>query len=165
MIRPHRRTVLAMLGSASLPASAALAADGTRPILTVGGLPGGTSRTFDRVGLEALGTTTLEEVTPWYEGRRRFDGVPLTRVLAEAGAPKASSVHLHALNDYSVDLPMTEVERYQPILALKRDGTYMTVREKGPLFLVFPFDEHPEIRTPWYFSRAIWQVDAIIVAA
>jgi hypothetical protein len=165
MIRPHRRTVLTMLASACLPATAALAADGTRPILTVGGLPGGTSRAFDRSGLEALGTTTLEEVTPWYEGRRRFDGVSLTRVLAEAGASKVKAVHLHALNDYAVDLPMAEVKRYQPILALKRDGTYMTVREKGPLFLVFPFDEHPEIRTPWYYSRAIWQVDAVTVAA
>jgi hypothetical protein len=141
-----------------------LAADGARPILTVSGLSGGAVQTFDRSRLEALGTTTLDEETPWYEGRRRFEGVSLSRVLAEAGASSATGVHLHALNDYTVDIAMTEVERYQPILALKRDGTYMTVREKGPLFLVFPFHEHPEIRTPWYYSRAIWQVDAIFVA-
>ncbi|MCC2664519.1 MAG: oxidoreductase, partial [Geminicoccaceae bacterium] len=45
---------------------------------------------------------------------------------------------------------------YPVILALKRDGAYMPVRDKGPLFIVYPYDSSPELKHQNYYSRSAW---------
>jgi len=49
------------------------------------------------------------------------------------------------------------------LLALKRDGAYMTVRNKGPLFIVYPYDSSPELRNRRIYSRSAWQVAQLVV--
>ena len=39
----------------------------------------------------------------------------------------------------------------------------MPVREKGPLFIVYPYDSAPEIRHQKYYSRSAWQVARMVV--
>jgi hypothetical protein len=62
-------------------------------------------------------------------------------------AASGNTVQALALNDYSTDIPMEDFEKYNVILALKRDGEYMPVRDKGPLFVVYPYDSNPELRS------------------
>ena len=49
------------------------------------------------------------------------------------------------------------------ILATKRDGAMMSVREHGPIFVIYPFDQEPDLYNEKYFSRSVWQVSTIIV--
>jgi hypothetical protein len=35
------------------------------------------------------------------------------------------------LNDYATEIPMSDFDRFGVLLALKRDGAYMPVRDKG----------------------------------
>jgi hypothetical protein len=49
------------------------------------------------------------------------------------------------------------------ILALKRDGEYMPVRDKGPLFIIYPYDNAPELRSQQFYSRSVWQVSRLVV--
>jgi hypothetical protein len=58
---------------------------------------------------------------------------------------------------------MEDFEKYNVILALKRDGEYMPVRDKGPLFVVYPYDSDPELRSQKFYSRSAWQVKSLIV--
>ena len=44
------------------------------------------------------------------------------------------------------------------------NGKPMSVREKGPLFVIYPFDEQPQLKTSTYFSRCIWQLKQIEIA-
>jgi hypothetical protein len=37
----------------------------------------------------------------------------------------------------------------------------MAVRDKGPLFIIYPFDQHAELRNSVYHSRCAWQLKAI----
>jgi hypothetical protein len=137
-----------------------------RPILTVTGNIGVTNRagaaTFDRAMLEALGMVRFETTTPWYKGPVTFEGVPLKRLM-DAVEARGTRVVAVALNDYTAEVPMDDVRRYNVILALKRDGEYMPVRDKGPLFIVYPFDSDPELRSQKYYSRAVWQIARIEV--
>ena len=152
-------------------AAAGLVAPAGAPILTVSGAIGNTNadgRTgrvarFDRDMLEALGTAGFRTSTPWFDTPVRFDGVPMTRLLQEVGA-LGKTVTAIALNDYTTDIPVTDFRRYGVILALKRDGAYMPVREKGPLFIVYPFDAHPELRSELHYSRSAWQVAELAVS-
>lgn len=145
----------------SQPALAALAAPATKLILTVSGLIRSTNQdaiaAFDRPMLEQLGWTTIETATPWYTGKTRFEGVLMSRLLDEVGA-YGDKLTAFALNDYTTEIPVADFRRFPVILALKRDGEYMPVRDKGPLFIVYPFDSDGELRSQKYYSRSAWQV-------
>ena len=39
----------------------------------------------------------------------------------------------------------------------------MPVRDKGPLFVVYPYDSDPELRSQKFYSRSAWQVKSLIV--
>lgn len=47
------------------------------------------------------------------------------------------------------------------ILAYLLDGQPMSVRDKGPLWLVYPYDASPAFRSEVIYSRSIWQLDRI----
>ena len=49
------------------------------------------------------------------------------------------------------------------MLATKMNGDYMSVRDKGPLFLIYPFDTNPELFNEKYFSRSVWQIREVEV--
>lgn len=112
---------------------------------------------FDRAMLEAIGMVTIRTMTPWYEAVVEFEGVPMKALMEHVGA-EGSEVTATALNDYQSTIPMEDFERFDVILALKRDGLEMPIRDKGPLFIVYPFDSEPELSTDKYYSRSVWQV-------
>lgn len=123
----------------------------------VGRLNQGGCACFDMAMLAALPQVSFQASTPWYAGPRRFTGPLLRDVLAAAGA-RGERLRLRALNDYRVDLPWEDAERHGPIVARLLDGVPMAVRDKGPLFLIYPFDDRPELRSAVYFSRSAWQL-------
>ena len=59
--------------------------------------------------------------------------------------------------------PVADFARYPVILALKADGQYMTVREKGPIWIVYPLDQNPALRSDTIKSRMVWQLKALVV--
>lgn len=137
-----------------------------KPILTISGNIANTNgkgtATFDRDMLEAVGLVTVETHSPWYDGLTRFEGVPLKKLMEYVGA-KGTVVTAVALNDYVSTLPMSDIEKFNVILAMKRDGNYMEVREKGPLFVIYPYDTAAELQTQTYYTRSAWQVAKLIV--
>jgi hypothetical protein len=86
----------------------------------------------------------------------------MERLMQAVGA-SGDQVLAYALNDYSTELPISDFARYNVLLALKRDGEYMPVRDKGPLFIVYPFDSSPELRHQRFYSRSAWQLARIVV--
>lgn len=170
---PHHITRRAFgalaLGAASSSiagASTPLPEPAGRPVLTVSGRIAASNRdgaaVFDLPMLEALGTDGFETRTPWHGGIVRFEGVPMQRLMQATGA-SGEHVTAIALNDYTTDIPIADFERYGVLLATKRDGVYMPVRDKGPLFIVYPYDSKPELRAQQYYSRSAWQVAKLIV--
>jgi hypothetical protein len=147
-------------GAASLPQPT------ERSILTVTGRITTTNKAdaaqFDRPMLEALGMSGFVTTTPWDDGPVRFEGVRMDRLMREVGAT-GDTVSAYAANDYSVDIPVEDFARYDVLLALRRDGEYMTARNKGPLFIIYPYDSHPELKTRQYYSRSAWQVVRLVV--
>lgn len=118
---------------------------------------------FDMAMLERLSQRSIHTETPWYSAARSFSGPLLRDVLAAAGA-KGKTLRLVALNDYRVEMPFDDAQRYDVVLARQLDGKPMSVREKGPLFVMYPFDTQPELRNAVYFSRCIWQLRSIELA-
>lgn len=117
---------------------------------------------LDREQLEAIGLKVLETETPWTNGVKRFEGVLFRDLLAYLGA-EAKGITATALNDYAVDIPMSDCRDYDVLLALKMDGAYMTVRNKGPIWVVYPQDHHPELDRSIVHARWVWQLKSLKV--
>lgn len=122
----------------------------------------GSSAHFDMAMLERLPQVSFSTRTPWYAQARRFTGPLLRDVLAAAGA-QGETLRLVALNDYAIELPADDAARHDPIVARLLDDRPMPVRDKGPLFLIYPFDARPELRNPVYYGRSAWQLRTIEV--
>lgn len=118
--------------------------------------------TLDRAAIEAIGMETMSTSTPWHDGTQIFEGVPLEKLLVSVNAT-GQTIQAIALNKYVVEFPRADLEKYHVILALKRNGEYMPVRDRGPLFIIYPFDTHPEINTQAFYARCAWQVAQIVV--
>lgn len=153
-------------GHASQATPAALNQPTGKVILTIAGritrFNQANTAVFDMAMLEALGTTGFSTTTPWYNGVVHFEGVAMARLLDHVGA-NGTKVTALALNDYSTNIPLDDFRRYNAILALKRDGAQMPIRDKGPLFIVYPYDSDPELKHQRYYSRSAWQVARLTV--
>jgi hypothetical protein len=164
-LRPLAATVLAL--SLTLPAFAQSLPQPEGPvILTISGnltqTNGDGVARFDLAMIEALAQRDTHTTTPWYEGPQHFTGPLMADLLALVGA-SGSNLRVVAVNDYAANLPWSDIEEYPVILASRRNGETMPVREKGPLFVIYPFDEFPDLRNEVHFSRSAWQVALIEV--
>lgn len=117
---------------------------------------------FDAAMLDKLASRTGLMETPWTTGKVTFSGPLLRAILDEAGAD-GTKLSVKALNDYAAEVPMEDAKTLDTILATKMDGKAMSVRDKGPLFLIYPFDLNPDLYNEKYFSRSVWQIKEIEV--
>lgn len=117
---------------------------------------------FDLAGLEALETRETTTSNPWYEGPQRFTG-PLGSVFLDVVGAKGTMLKITALNDFVAEVPVEDLRKYPLILATRHNGEEISVREKGPIFLIYPFDEFPELQNQQMYSRSAWQIKSIEV--
>lgn len=151
---PVAATLLVWLSSAAALAEEHIA-------LTV--VDDGTARVFDIARLEGMGPVDIVTSTPWTDSAERFTGVPLARLLDDPSAGEGT-VMLIALNDYRISMPLAEVGPDMPIVAFRRDGRSMSIRDKGPYWVIYPFDAGDDYQTETVFSRSVWQLVRIEVA-
>ena len=139
-------------------ASATLAQENM--LLSIDDATSGTPVTFDRQALEALPQHTLDTHTSVTDGVHRFSG-PLMRDVLAAAAFEGNEVLAIALNDYQVTIPVTDFERFDVLAALAMDGDPLTPRDRGPIWIVYPRDDHAELQDIRFDYRWVWQLTRI----
>ena len=146
-----------MLLAGPVPAASAdLAAPTGRVVLRISGAIAvrndGETAAFDMAQLEALPQRTLATATPWTDGVVEFRG-PLARAVLEAVGAAGERVRATAINDYSVEIPVADFGSYDVILAVRRDGRPMRVRDRGPIWVIYPWSDHADLSCqtarPW----------------
>jgi hypothetical protein len=115
---------------------------------------------FDRAALTALPATTFETSTVWTDGVSSFTGVSLQNLALEIGVNDGRFLAT-AINDYTVEIPMSDAVEGGPIIAYLMDGNEMSIRDKGPLWVIYPYDSDADFRSEVIFSRSIWQLDRL----
>lgn len=162
-----RRRSLAVL--ASVPALALIgrsvgAADG-HDILSVRWPETGAETLFSDETLSGLPQVSFTTKTLWTEGDIEFSGPSLHSVLEAAGMPEGTQgIRLTALNDYSVTMETSLIETQAPIVANRINGAPFSVRDKGPLWIMFPFDLDIRFRSESFYALSIWQLSRIETA-
>ena len=159
--------LLCLLFSPQSRAAEALAVPSGKVVLTLGGHVtkpnAGKVTTFDMAMLEALPQVTMVTHTPW-DGSAvvTFKGPLIRDILAVAGASGAKAKVI-ALNDYAIVIPVSDFDRDGVILATRRNGQPMAVRDKGPLWVIYPLADRPDLDVYGTYAKMAWQVKAIDV--
>lgn len=98
--------------------------------------------------------------TPWTDGVQKFRGVSFKELLAvyDVGS---DTVSVSALNDYSVMVPTSVLREDGAILAYHLNDAEMSIREKGPFWVIFPYDTDVRFQTDTYWSYSVWQVKSV----
>lgn len=158
--------LLSLFPSSALLADTALPVPEGPVILEVSGNIGqtnvGDEAHFDYAMLTELGMHEIVTHTPWTEGASRYVG-PLGRELLDAVEAQGSLLKVKALNEFVAEVPASDFRDYDVILAIERDGERMPIRDFGPIFVLYPFDQHPELLNEQIRFRSVWQVASIHV--
>ena len=163
-----RRSLLlaAMASVCTVARGQALAAPTGSPVLTLRGklkrINRGDSAVFDMAMLEGVAQHSFSTKTPWFKEPRKFTG-PLLRDLLSLVGASGATLRVSALNDYRIDIPVDDARRFDVTLARLIDDRPIAVRDKGPLFMIYPFDSDPTLRNALYYSRSVWQLKTIDV--
>jgi hypothetical protein len=158
-------TVLALTVASFAMAESAAAPEGPALLTVTGDIAVtniGETLVLDRNALSAMPVTTFDTSTIWTDGVHTFTGVALTTLAAEIGATGGTFLAT-AINDYTIEIPVADATDGAPIIAYLMDGNAMSVRDKGPLWVIYPYDSDAAYRTEVIYSRSIWQLDRLEV--
>jgi hypothetical protein len=157
--------VLALCALGVLTTSASMPAQ-DRVVLSVTGAISGADGAgridFDLNALEQLGLTKLKTWTPWTEGEVEFEGIWARRLMEAVGA-RGTQVEARALNDYVEVIPIDDFHRYDVLLAVRMNGQLMRTRDKGPIWIVYPWSSHPELDDFATREKSVWQLNGLDV--
>lgn len=147
--------------------SSALIAENTATsgptILTISGAMDaseGDTVSFDLDAMSQIGATTFTTTTIWTDGAQTFTGVPLIELIATVGG-NGTTARATAINDYAVEIDLNDSSTKGAIVAYHLNGEPMSVRDKGPLWVVYPYDSDPSFRSEVVYARSIWQLDRV----
>ncbi|PRY80154.1 hypothetical protein CLV80_1014 [Yoonia maritima] len=115
---------------------------------------------FDLAMLMDIDAAIIETATIWTNGLQTFQGVPLD-VLLECLEVSTGTLLATAINDYTVEIPVSDVVEGGPMIAYMLNDDFMSIRDKGPLWIVYPYDDSADYRSEVIYSRSIWQLDRI----
>jgi len=148
----------------SAGSSLAVEAPAGPALLTISGAIGVSNQdgqlVLDRHAFEAMQMSTVKTETPWTDGMVTFEGVALKSLL-DLAAANGKVIHAIALNDYAVDIPVADAANPQVIVAYRMNGETMRVRDKGPLWLIYPLSSDPSLQAEATHSKMIWQIKAL----
>lgn len=103
--------------------------------------------------LEIMQPTEIETILPW-EGKKNYKGPPMKTLLSKF--KNIASFECCSLDGYCVNIPYDDILVFDPIIAYKSNNVYMTIRDNGPIMLIYPYsDYHKTLSTPEFQARFI----------
>lgn len=165
--RDRRAVLRASAAALLLPLLAARSQAGSasqRTVLVVTGKvdPRGAPVALTLAQLQALPQHSFRTATPWTSGIDTYTG-PLLRDVLKLAQANGQRLKAAALNDYTVEIPLQDALATDVIVAHQVNGKAISVRDKGPLFVIYPFSSRPDLQSTTYYQRSIWQLKSIEV--
>lgn len=164
-IRLGSATALLVAGVIGGAQAADLPEPSGRVVLTVTGaienMNGDGFAAFDREMLEDLDWRDIQTHTSFTQGTQEFAGPTLASLLQAVGA-EGATLKATAINDYFVEIPSVHADAHNVLLALDMNGTAMRIRDKGPVWVIYPLSEEETASKP-FDTEMIWQLNRIEV--
>lgn len=120
----------------------------------------GTHKIYNLHDLDEMERVEFTSASPWTEGQNLYSGVPLLSFMQSLGSD-VSRIEITARNNYVVEFSLDDVTPDWPILATHIDGVPIPNRTKGPFWVVYPYDDVPDLRREDIYARSIWQIEMV----
>ena len=132
---------------------------GQKPVLEV--IADNQKRTLTMAQLESMRAVEYRVAHPHIKRTATFQGV-LVEDLAVALGIEGRDLRFEALDDYGAVIKAEDYEDYPILLAYRGDGKPLTIKDKGPLTIIFPIHAHAD-RFPGvkYGSQWVWYVSRV----
>ena len=104
--------------------------------------------------------------SPFFPGTKTFSGPLLADLLAAAfsAEPKESTpIKLIALNNYSIETTFGKLKHADAIVATRKNDLPMSIRDRGPFWIIFPLTKRPDLENEDFYRLMIWQLSDIII--
>ncbi len=119
-----------------------------------------TATVFDLAMLKSLGTETFSSQTEWTEGTPTFTGVSLKALIEKVGA-SGTEILAEAADGYAISIPMMDMDRYTVLLVYAIDGKELDVADKGPLWMMYRWDQMSPQEIEDKSPNAVWQLQQL----
>ena len=154
-------------GTATIAVAEGLATPTGEVVLTIDGTIGRMNAEgradFDLEMLRAMPAVKFRTATPWTDGPVEFEGVAFADLLKSVEA-SGKSIKAAALNDYVAQVDAQTLISSGAILAYRMNGEDISIRDKGPLWIMFPFDQKPDLKSETIYSQSVWQLRKMTLA-
>jgi hypothetical protein len=91
---------------------------------------------------------------------RTVTGIEIRKFIA-AQDLQGNNLHVTALDGYEMDLPRADIDKYPVLLGFLVDGQPLSVRQKGPTWIIYPVSDYKELDDPAFEARSVWQLKSI----
>lgn len=118
---------------------------------------------ISRAELVRMPQHELVTQTPWTTEKHRYRGVLMSDLLKTYHLAQYATLNAGALNNYQTELTVDYLLRYPVLLAMQDNGVDLTPRNKGPLWIVFPLSDYPELDVPNIHRMMVWQLSSLSV--
>ncbi|WP_421847114.1 molybdopterin-dependent oxidoreductase [Marinomonas sp.] len=115
---------------------------------------------FDLAMLGTLPQYSIATHTPWAKGLHTYQGFSAVDLLQRLGS-SGTLLQITALNEYMTEIPLSDFVDNGAIFATHQDGKPMSIRNLGPIMVIYPFDEHEKLKSELFYGRSIWQVNRV----
>lgn len=133
-----------------------------RTVLTIEGITPPVR--FTLAELKNLPANDVRTKTIWTDKSHAFSSVSFKDLMDHLDVnPKGKTITMIALNDYSIEVELDTLIEHNAFIAYAMDGKKMRIRDKGPLWVLYPFSDKPEINIPPYQAHSIWQLKTIVI--
>jgi len=121
------------------------------------------SAEFSAGMLKKLGLHSFKSTNNWIAGEHIFEGIKIKDLMTYVGA-MGTKLYAVALNDYSATIPLEAIIDSPALVVLNIDGEQMSVREKGPLWILYPQgDGFEKYQKAPYTNYMVWQLRSLEV--
>ena len=116
--------------------------------------------------LLALEQTTISTLNNYVDDKTTFSGPLAKDVFQGIDLEATDTVKASAVNDYFVSIPAVDFLESPVILAVLRDGKPMSLRDKGPVWIIYQTEDYSDDTEPsvsMIHNRLIWQLSKMEV--
>lgn len=156
-----RHNLIGALFAAALMAPVAALAQATLTVTTIDESGNAVTNEYTSEELLAMDAIDVETDNDYISETATFTGPRLRDLLGAENLAPEDQIEVTALNDYQTVIPAEEVMNYDVIVAVHMNGEPMSVREKGPYWVIYPMSEFPELQDPGFNDRLVWQLSRV----
>lgn len=106
----------------------------------------------------------LAEVTmydPWDKRTERYQGILMNEFVRKLGQPGIKELLLSAIDEYQVTFHENEWQQFRIMIVTRVNGEYLSVREKGPMKIIFPDYEMSNKSYELNRPKWLWMINRI----